>query len=314
MTSLEAVALEQERWRATARKLKFTNIDRLRMVVWLTIAAATLEALAAQLRASYPMASEVAGYTGAAALAMVLIVRVLVLRKERVQAWVLASAAGQSLKSEMYYYRTCTGPYSDPIDGDPEATLLERRDEILERVESIQRYATEPDLARLVSLAPLDAEGYVSERVNDQISMFRTFTQEMPVAQGAWIKLEYFMAVAGALLAAVLTFTHCQAYAAWVVVITTISFSVGVDAMAERYALLTVGYRAVLARLTSILSHWQANRLTLDQLVEEVETALLTEGDAWVVGAYEFLKDSPSSPTSDLPKLGLHPTAARTGT
>jgi hypothetical protein len=315
MTSLETVAFDQERWRATARKLKFTNIDRLRMTVGLTIAGAILEALAAQIHTTHPVASEVAGYAGAFALVLVALVRVLLLRKDRVQAWVLASAAGQSLKSEMYYYRTCTGPYSDPIGGNPEATLLERRDEILEKVRFIQHYADEPDPKNVAALGPLDAEGYVSERLNDQIGMFRTFTQEMPVAQGGWIKLEYFMAIAGALLAAILTFTHNQAYGAWVAVVTTIGFSVGVDAMAERYALLTVGYRAVLARLTSILGHWQAHHLTLDQLVKLVETSLLTEGDAWVVGGYEFLKDTSTSPAQESPsKLDLYARTSRTGT
>jgi hypothetical protein len=313
MASLETVALDQERWKLTANTLKH-NLEKARLrILGLSIAGAILEAFAVQAHTTYPAASEVSGYAGAVALALVVVVRIQGLRRERVQAWVLAAAASQSLKSEMYQYRTSSGPYGDHLNGNPEATLLERRNDILENVRSIQRYIVEPDPKTVALLGPLDADAYVSERVNRVIGSFRKESEHFVSAQDSWQKVEYFLAIAGALLAAALAFTHHQADAAWVAVVTTISVAVGADALAERYAQLTVGYRSMPNRLTRILGRWRANHGTLDVLVEQVETALIEENQGWVAGADEFVKDIASSPAKDSPaKLGLHSPASRT--
>jgi hypothetical protein len=313
MASLETVALDQARWTLTAKTLKY-NLERARLLILgLSIAGAILEALAAQIHISYPAASELAGYAGAAALTLVVVVRARGLRRERVQAWVLAAAASESLTSEMYQYRTSSGPYSDRLGGDPEATLLERRDEILEKVSSIQRYALEPDPKTEAPLGPLDAEAYISERVDVAISSFREWAGRFAAAQGSWQKVEYSLAIAGVLLAAALTFTHNLAYGAWVAVVTTMCVAVGADALAERYAQLTVGHRAMPDRLNGMLDRWRVNHGTVDQLVERVEATLLAESQAWVAGADEFPRDTAASPAKHSPsKLSLHSPASRT--
>jgi Protein of unknown function (DUF4231)/SMODS and SLOG-associating 2TM effector domain 1 len=314
MTILETVALEQRRWGLTARHLKDSNFARFRLMVGLTLAGGILEALTLQIYTLHPTASQVSGYAGAAALAMMLVVRSRGLRAERVQAWVLALAASQSLKTEMYQYRTSTGPYSDNLCGNPEATLLERRDNILAKVRSIQKYAVEPSPKPMAPLGALDADAYVSERVNTEISTFRKFIEDLPKIQSSWLKLEYFLAVAGTLLAVVLTLTHNQAYGAWVVVITTLSLASGVSAKAERYATLIIGHRAMPDRLTGILEQWRTNRGTLDQLVEQIEAAVLAESQAWVIGTDRFLKESALPAAGELrPKLTLHSPVSRTG-
>jgi len=315
MTSLETVALDQERWTLTANRLKY-SLERARYrILGLSIAGAILAALAAQIHTPYPAASEVAGYAGAVALALVIIARAQGLRRERVQAWVLASAASQSLQSEMYHYRTSSGPYADYLAGNSEVTLLERRADILDKVRPIQRYTVEPDPKTVAPLGLLDADAYISERVDGAMSSFRKWADHFVAAQGSWQKLEYLLAIAGALLGAALTFTHNQAYGAWVAVVTTIAVAVGADVLAERYAQLTVGYRAMPDRLARMVSRWRANHGTVEQLVEQVEATLLAENQAWVAGAEEFLKDTASSPAKDsLPRLGLHSSASRTGT
>jgi hypothetical protein len=313
MASLETVALDQARWTLTANRLKY-SLERARsLILGLTFAGAILAALAVQIHTSYPAASEAAGYGAAAALALVVIVRAQGLRSERVQAWVLAGAASQSFRSEIYHYRTSSGPYGDHLVGNPEAALLERRDDILEKVRSIQRYTVEPDPKTVAPHGPLDADAYVSERVDGAISEFRWGEDHFVSAQGFWQKLEYVLAIAGAVSAAALTFTHHQAYGAWVAVLTTISVAVGADTLSERYAQLTVEYRAMPERLTRIVGRWRANRGTLEQLVEQVEATLLQEYQAWVAGADEFLKGTAWSPAKDsLPKPVLQAPASRT--
>lgn len=300
MTGLEIVALDQQRWGLTAGRLKTSNHERFSLMVKLTLAGAILQALALQIHTRYPTASEVAGYAAAVALGLVLVMRGRGLRAERVQAWVLAAAAAQSLKSEMYQYRTSAGPYSRQLGRNPEAKLLERRDEILEKVKPIQKYAVEPDPTTVARLGPLDADAYIAERVNTEISRFREFSDNLPKVQSAWLKQEYFLTIGGALLAAALTFTHSQAYGAWVIVITILSLASGVTAKAERYATLLVGYLAMPDRLTRILSRWQATQGPLEELVDQIEAAILSEGQAWVAGVDESIRDTTSDSPSKL--------------
>src|SRR5438874_1341004 len=158
MTTLESVALDQRRWSSTALSLKDSNWARFQLMAALIVAGAILEAVALQTHASYPAVSQLAGYAGAAALALVLVVRTRGLQRERAQAWVMAAAAGQSLMSEMYRYRTSSHPYSDHFGKDPEATLLRRRDAIFEKVKLIEKYIVEPDPKPLSPLGPLDAD------------------------------------------------------------------------------------------------------------------------------------------------------------
>jgi hypothetical protein len=312
MASLEAVALDQKRWTLTADRMKENWARARSLILGLSIASAILAALAVQTHTSYPVASEGAGYAAAIALVLVVTVRAQGLRKGRVQEWVLADAASQSLLSEIYLYRTSSGPYSDQFGGNPETTLLERHDRILEKVKSIQQYTVNPDPQTLSSLEPMDADAYVVERVNTQISEFRKATAHVTAVQSFWQGAEYSLAIAGALLAAVLTFAHLQAYGAWVAVVTTMCVAVGPDLLAERFAQITVSFRQMPDRLTTILGRWRVNRGALDELVEQVEAALIKQSQAWFAEAHEFPEDIARSPAQDSRlKSALH-SASRT--
>jgi len=311
MTTLEAVALDQRRWWETALELKNSNWARYRLMVILSLVGAILEALAVQLHASYPGASQAAGYAGAVALALVLVVRAKGLRRERAESWVLAAAASQSLKREMYRYRTASGPYAGRDGGNPETTLLQRRNAIFEKVKSIQKYIMEPDSKPVSPLGPLDADAYIAERVKTEIDKFRVFLKNLSQIQTSWLRFEYILASAAVLLAVVLVLTNNQAYSAWVIVITFLSLALGTSTKSERYATLTVKLRAMPDRLTSILEQWRALHGTLEQLVEQFEEALLGEGEAWVAVVDE-LADTASSPAKgSIPELALPSPAAR---
>jgi hypothetical protein len=314
MTALETVVLDQERWWSTALKLKNSNWARYRLMVVLGLAGAILEALAVQIHTSYPGASQVAGYAGAVALALALVVRARGLRRERSQAWVLAAAASQSLKREVYRYRTSSGPYADRLGRNPEATLLQRRDAIFEKVRSIQKYIMESDSKPVAPLGLLDADAYIAERVTAEIGKFQKFSKNLPEIQATWLRLEYFLACAAVLVAAVLAFTHNQAYSAWVIVITFLSLAPGTSTKSERYATLSVELRTMPDRLTSILERWRVHHGTLEQLVEQFEAAVLAEGEAWVAVVDEFPEDTTSSPAKgSAPELALHSPAERAG-
>lgn len=291
MTNLEAVALEHKRWLLTDKKLKL-NLERARYtILGLSVAGAMLMALAAQLQVLYPAASQLAGYAAALVLVLVVVVRAQGLSEKLVQAWVLASAAAQSLASEIFRYRTSTGPYNGRLGGNPDTTLLERRDKILSRVTSIRKYAVEPDSKITARLTALDVHGYISERVNVAIEGYRKWADHFVSAQGSWRKIESFLAIAGALLGAVLTFTHHQIYGAWVAGLVTMAVAVGADALAERYAQLTIEYGAMPDRLSAVLNRWRVQSGTVDQLVERIEATITGEMQTWVASADELQND-----------------------
>jgi hypothetical protein len=313
MSSLETVALDQARWTLTADRLKLGLEKARERIIGLSIMGALLAALTAQMHAAHPVAAEAAGYAAAMALALVVVIRAQGLSRQRVQAWVVAMAASQSLRSEMYLYRTSSGPYGDHIGGNPEATLSERRDEILEKTIPIQKYIVEQDAKIVVPLGRLDTDGYISERVNGAINEFRRGADHFVSAQAFWQKVEYILAIFGALLAVALTFTHNFGYGAWVGVVTTMCVAVGADTLAERYAELTVTFQAMPDRLNRMLGRWRTNHGTVNQLVEQVEATLLQECHAWVAGVEEFRTDFSSSAAKDLPSTrSLHSSAART--
>ena len=282
MTTLETVALDQRRWSSTALSLKDSNWARYQLMAAMVVAGAILEAVALQTHASYPAVSQLAGYAGAVALALVLVVRTKGLQRERAQAWVMAAAAGQSLMSEMYRYRTSSHPYSDHFGKDPEAMLLRRRDAILEKVKSIEKYIVEPDPKPLPPLGPLDADAYIAERVNGEVSLLRKYAKHLPQSQADWLRKEYILASVAALAALVLTFTHNQVYSAWVIIIAFLSVALGASTKLERYATLAVELRSMPDRLTAILERWKANQGTLEDLVERIEAAILAGNENWI--------------------------------
>jgi hypothetical protein len=309
-TGLQIVALDQKRWSLTANRLKARIQGGRKMIFGLAVAGAILETLAAfrpqgdfviqgVVAANLEIVREALGYAGAVALALMAVVRGQRLGRERLQAWILARAASESFKREMYRYRASSGPY---IDGNREVKLLERRDEILGKLSSLQKFVVEPDPGTVKVGGTLDAGGYISERVHSAMGWFRDRADKYSSAQGRWESIEYFLAIAGAVLGAAATFTHNHGYGVWVAVITTISGSVSAHVVAERYDQFTVSYRSIADRLTGILGRWKANPGALGQFVEQVEAALLEENQAWIAGADEILKDVAWQPASSSPK------------
>lgn len=315
MTALETVALDQRRWSVTALKLKNSNWARFRLMAALTFAGAILEAIALQIHIAHPATSQVTGYAGAVVWVLMLVVRAKGLRRERANAWVFAAAAAQTLKSEMYFYRTACGRYSNRLAGNPESTLLRRRDAIFEKVKAIQQYVVEPDSKPAAPLGPLDAEGYVIERVNDQIAMFQKFSKDLPEIQAEWLRMEYALAGIAALAALILIFTRNQAYCAWVIIIAFLSVMLGASTKLERYATLTVELRSMPDRLTHMLERWRSTDGTLEQLVYQIEAAVLAEGEAWVAFPDDDVLDASDSSRSDHSLLdpALQSPASRAG-
>lgn len=296
---LETIVRDQKRWSLTATQLKKNiNISRV-AILELAIIGAVFETLGAQIHTSDPTNALRLGYLGAAALAIIAVVRQWRLGRDRVQAWIIARAASESFKREMYLFRTSTGVYAAD---NAAAIFFERRSEILGKARLVQKYIVEPK-EQVAVPGPLNADGYIKDRIDAQTTWFRDRAKQCNKIQGLLEGAEFALAILAALLGAALTMTGKQAYGAWVAVITTVIGVLGAHNLAQRYEQLTVSYRATADRLDGILGQWRAGNGSTSQLVEKCEAALLEENQGWIAGADEMVAAVPSGegPTEQKP-------------
>ena len=292
---LTLVARDQRRWSLTANGLKASTGQARRMVLSLAIAGAALETWGAQIHSRQVGLALALGYAGAAVLAISAVIRQWRLGHERTQAWIVARSGAESFKREMYLFRTGTGPYASVNAAD---SLLNRRDEILSKLQPFQKYRVEPDSE---SGAPglLDAKGYLQERINGprgQIQFFSDRANQYSRTQHLLNGGEFILALIGASLGAALTITGKQAYGAWVAVITTVSGALAAHAVAQRYEQLTVSYRATADRLEGIVARWSAKNIaSLADLAEPCEAVLLEENQGWIAGADQTAVQAPGA-------------------
>ena len=298
--ALSTVVSDQKRWSSTAASLKSSIELARRAVLCLGVLGAVLETLAAQfahvsqieqIKSAHAMHSGLAmtlGYLGAAALAIAAVVRQWKLGHERTQAWVLSRAGSESLKREIYRYRTRTGAYSPANTASADLELLNQRDEILKKLEPYQKYAVDiQPSSTLPSL--LDAAGYLDERVtapNGNVKFFYDRSNQYVKALNLLNAAQFMLAALGALLGVAVTLTGTQTYGAWVAVITTITGALAAHALAQRYEQLTISYRATGQRLEGAVARWQsAGSKNLGDLVEACESILRDENQSWITGA-----------------------------
>jgi hypothetical protein len=296
-TALATVVGDQKRWSSAAGSLK-GSIEKARLaVLWLIVLGAVLATSAAQIahvsqieeiktaHATHSGLAMALGYLGAAALAVAAVVRQWKLGHERIQAWVLCRSGSESLKREMYRYRTQTGPYAST---NADLELLNRRDEILDKLKPYQKYTVDPQPGTSVP-DMLDATGYLDERITGLKGNLRfygdrsnEYTKRLKLLNG----VQFSLAILGALLAAAVTLTGTQSYGAWVAVITTISGAMAAHALAQRYEQLTISYRATAQRLEGAVARWNAaGGNNLSDLVEGCENILIEENQGWIAGA-----------------------------
>lgn len=283
--SLTTVLRDQLRWSLTADMLKASIEQSRRVTLGLAIVGAILETGGAQIDQSNPGLAKVFGYAGAAVLAIAGVIRQWKLGHERTQSWILSRAASESFKREIYLFRTSAGPYASL---NPALTLLNRREEILAKVQPCLKYRIEPK-ADLETPGPLNIDSYLDMRITGERGQIKYFTRgadRYATAQSRLNGAMFSLALIAALLGTALTMTGKQAYGAWVAVITTISGALVAHTLAQRYEQLIISFRATADRLASTVNRWGVKGTgSLPELVETCEAVLLEENQGWIAGA-----------------------------
>jgi hypothetical protein len=279
--ALQTVARDQRRWSLTANSLK-SQINWARgCVLILAVAGAILETLASQLHPTESYSpGKIIGYVGAVGLASIAVIRVQYLPQSRMQAWLVGRSISEALKRELYRYRTSTGPYRAE---NRDQILIDRRDAIVEKARSLQAFAVEPSETGTLDLPPLDSDGYIQNRLDAQVKWYRERAATCSTRQSAFAAVQFILALAGAGIGAIAVSMRDRSPAAWVAVTTTMLSALGSYLLAQRFEQLIVTYRVTAERLESIRVRWSS----LDELVEQCESALAQENQSWMTSVDE---------------------------
>jgi hypothetical protein len=278
-TTLRSTAQVRQAWSKAADALKASVALWRRRALSLALAGALIETLAGQ---KYLGAATVwLALSGAAVLAFVPFIRTRLLGQSRLQAWVRLRAASESLKRELYLYRTGTEPYHT---ADRDRELLQQQKRIVEGVADLERYAAPYANLEPAGFGPLTVDAYIEERVRGQIDRFyRPKAAALDRTQKRLANVELVFSFTAVLLGAAAAMWG--SLAAWVAVVTTAAGAIIAHVAAERYDSLIVSYLSTARRLEMLFADWTISERTAasaGQLVKDCEAAIQGENQAWI--------------------------------
>jgi len=208
--------------------------------------------------------------------------------------WLLLRAAGESVKREIYRYRTRATYYAEAANTHPPSVLAQRIEEITRRT-----MRTEVNTTSLVpydkrrgfppgldpaddGLAYLPPARYVQVRLSNQFSYFRgkAVRLERQLKMLSWAT--FGTGAVGTYLAAI-------GQEVWIVLTTAIVSGIGIF-LGYRQVESTLGkYNQAAADLDNVRAWWQAlppedrgSQATTDALVDHTEQVLQLDLDGWV--------------------------------
>jgi hypothetical protein len=156
---------EHVAWSKAASDLREQRSFWRTTVLVLTVSGATLQTIAATM----PTFKLAAGGTGTVALALVPIFARYFLTSEQAAKWLRARSISEGIKSEIYTYCAGVEPYTGP--GASET--------LLKKVRAIRQFGANLERERAKAGSPtkpappaLDADGYISRRVRQQIDEY----------------------------------------------------------------------------------------------------------------------------------------------
>jgi hypothetical protein len=215
--------------------------------------------------------------------------------------WVLLRAAAESIKSEIFRYRTQTPPYDDAATRDRElARRVNLASSGLLRTEASSaplsaHYGPMPpemygSAAWDDGLAALDADAYLRVRVDAQLEYYHGRVRGLDRRRGKLLVGAIAAGGAGAFLAAV-------GVEAWIGLTSTVAAAIFGYLGNLQFDSTIVSYNQAAGRLDALRDDWTARPQSarsptdLAALVDGVESTLITELGGWVQQMDSSLKD-----------------------
>ncbi|SCG43530.1 DUF4231 domain-containing protein [Micromonospora coxensis] len=282
-SAVAGVWQEHRRWSRAAGAVKRSIVIWRGAALAAGVCGAVLATAAVQVGPGDPAGRSMA-LLSAVALAVVPVVRVFRLGRDRVEAWTRVRATSEALKAQVYLYLAGAQPYDGPD-----------RDQRLRTVAA----TVEDDVADLAGLAlsaaaadtPLpavrDGDDYAARRVRPQIDgYYRAGAARHQRRLTRFRTAEFVVAALGAVLGAVAATTGAGGVGAWVAVVTVVGASLTAHVSAARYEHLVVSYLATARQLRALLHGWEATTdrtpAAVGAFVRACEDAIARENQSWL--------------------------------
>lgn len=273
-------------WDETALKhQKALSAWRLRVLL-LGVAAAVLGAASDPRAVPWPegwatwgVPRSAFGVAGGVVLGLAAFLTRELLGPEREGGWLRARAAAEAYKREGYLLAAGVPPYDGPMT----RALLDRGRGILAGVGDLQEEAVEGEKRREgMPTYPLSVDGYVEQRLEDQIGYYR----RRAGAHRAVVKrVRTLTAVLG--VAAVVLGTLGGGAGVWLIVVTTVTASLAGYLYANRLQYLVGSYTAAARNLDALRVGWETFRAEADdaerdRFILDCEAVLSAENQSWI--------------------------------
>ena len=183
--ALEYAWGEYRVWAATSRQKKGEIFSWKFRVLVLTVAGAILATVSKQLAGVSDPAAWAIGIVGGGLVALATYLGREILSPDQERIWIRARSLAETLKAEIFLFRTGAAPYEGP---DPGPKLLKQVEKHLDTVADVQSVnLSAEDRRKRLPEGPLSVEEYIKERLDDQIdSFYRLRAQEYDRLMQRW--------------------------------------------------------------------------------------------------------------------------------
>jgi len=201
--------------------------------------------------------------------------------------WILLRAAAESIKREIFRYRTRSGAYSEA-----QCTLISSQSKLAANLKDITSNLVQSEVNKSnlphramegdFGMKFLRPEEYLIQRIEDQVNYFVSTTAKL---YRRLKKLQLWIMLAGAAG----TFVAAMGGDVWVAVTTAMATAFTAKLEIDQVENSIVQYNIALTNLRNIESWWKAlspwektRRRNIDLLVDQTETTLERETAGWI--------------------------------
>jgi hypothetical protein len=279
-------------WACTSKYQKSVMDRDTQKSLWLAIAGAILATIGQQLAPLAPKegilvwAFKAPGILGSCAVALSAYLAKQALADNRVQAWIRARAAAESLKSGIFLYRALAPPFDGP---DRVKQLVSRVEKVLEGLKDLE---TRPADLVPPPVGQLQVEKYITDRVDEQIEWYEGRANDHQGKADKYRQATGWLGGLGALLALA---TTSAPVSAWAAVVATITAAITAYLKNQQHQTLAANYQSTALRLRLIKTEWlgsgktDADTAERNQFIQRCEDTMAAENGAW--GALWSQKD-----------------------
>lgn len=272
---------QQSVWSQTANHLK-ARIDRLRSTMLaLTVAAAVLTTLAAQIASLGSTVGRMLALGAGVSVGLVPLVRSQ-LGTQAVSEWARTRSVSEELKSEAFRFLAEVTPFRG---ADRESLLAERVHRVRdEAADLLVHTSTVAPVARQLP-AVHDVHSYVGARLEPQIDWYRGRSTLLARKLARARRWEVALGVSGVVLGAVASAFAVDQASAWVAVVATVTAALSSHVAAARWEFQLVEYLRTADELERLREDWlsadQAEEAA-DRLVDRCEHVVSIQNDGWM--------------------------------